>query len=372
MSAKRRVGLLFGGRSVEHEVSLRSARAVRSGLEAAGFTCVPLGVTGQGRWLSPELSDALLSSSAVRAEPEPGQDDGARVVIDPGGGLVCTRAGRAAEPVGLDVLFPLVHGWGGEDGRVQGALDLAGIPYVGSGVSGSAIGMDKVLARQLCDAQGLPSVRWMAFDGASRASGALQARRIAAELAFPVFVKPANGGSSVGVTRVAGPSGLAAAIDEAFACDTRIVVEQGVDAAREIECAVLGNERPEPSVLGEIVPSREFYDYTAKYLEDGTELKIPAPLEPELEQAIRAHAVSAFRALGLSGLARVDFLLDPRGGQVYLNEVNTLPGFTSISMFPKLWEASGLAFPRLVTRLVELALARWEETRSLRTCWKPA
>jgi len=254
----------------------------------------------------------------------------------------------------------------------DGALDLAGVPYVGSGVSGSAIGMDKVVARELCDAQGLPSVRWIAFDAASRTNGALSARHIAAELAFPVFVKPANGGSSVGVTRVMGPSGLAAAIEEAFACDTRIIVEQGVDAAREIECAVLGNERPEPSVLGEIVPSREFYDYAAKYLEDSTELKIPAPLEPELAQTIRAHAVSAFRALGLAGLARVDFLLDPRGGQVYLNEVNTLPGFTSISMFPKLWEASGLSFPRLVTRLVELALARWEESRPLRSSWKPA
>jgi D-alanine-D-alanine ligase len=273
-------------------------------------------------------------------------------------------------PIELEVVFPLVHGWGGEDGRLQGALDLAGIPCVGAGVCGSAVGMDKVLTRQLCEAQGLPGVRWMVFHASTYVSAPETAhRRIAAELGFPVFVKPSNGGSSVGVTRVAKASGLPAAMDEAFDCDATVLVEEGVDA-REIECAVLGNEQPEASVLGEIVPSREFYDYAAKYLDGTSELKIPAPLDGETTEAVRAHAVSAFRCLGLSGMARVDFLVARSSGRVYLNEVNTLPGFTSISMFPKLWEASGLAYPELVRRLVDLALERWRSERAHRTVRK--
>jgi len=269
--------------------------------------------------------------------------------------------------VEIDVLFPLVHGWGGEDGRVQGALDLAGIPYVGPGVAGSAIGMDKVLSRRLLEAQGLPTVRWISFsvDDYRREAESVH-RRIAAELDFPVFVTPSNGGSSVGITRVGDAEGLAAAMGEALACDVTAVVEQGIDA-REIECAVLGNEDPEASVLGEIVPSREFYDYAAKYVDGTSELRIPAPLEPEVAALMRAHALTAFRSLGLAGLARVDFLVDRSGGQLYLNEVNTLPGFTSISMFPKLWEATGLPYAQLVARLVELAVERRKRETKLRT-----
>jgi D-alanine-D-alanine ligase len=371
LTGRRRVGLLFGGRSVEHEVSVDSARSVAGALIEGGFDCVPIAVTGEGRWLSPDLSRALLEGGGPRAEPSPEQDDGSRVVVDPGARrLLCWVEGRTPLPIELDVVFPLIHGWGGEDGRLQGALDLAGIPCVGAGVCGSAVGMDKVLSHQLCEAQGLPGVRWMAFQASTYSRTPETAHhRIATELGFPVFVKPSNGGSSVGVTRVVSRSALPAAMEEGFDCDGTVLVEEGVDA-REIECAVLGNEQPEASVLGEIVPSREFYDYAAKYLDGTSELKIPASLDGETTEAVRAHAVSAFRCLGLSGMARVDFLVDRASGQVYLNEVNTLPGFTSISMFPKLWEASGLAYPDLVRRLVDLALERWSGERAHRTVRK--
>jgi len=367
-SAGRRVGLLFGGRSVEHEVSVDSARSVDRALSQAGLTAVPIGVTGEGRWLSPETSRALLDSASKRAEPASGQDDGSELLVEPGTGrLLCWAEGSAPRPVELDVVFPLIHGTGGEDGRLQGTLDLAGIPCVGAGVCGSAVGMDKVLARQLFDAQGLPGVRWMAFDawGYERSRSTAQ-RRIVTELGLPVFVKPANGGSSVGVTRVASEDTLPDAMQLAFECDRMVIIEQGIDA-REIECAVLGNDDPKASVLGEVIPSREFYDYAAKYVDGTSELKIPAPLDPETTEAVRAHAVAAFRCLGLRGMARVDFLLDRESGRVYLNEVNTLPGFTSISMFPRLWEATGLGYPQLVLRLVELALEHWSTEQTRRT-----
>jgi len=359
LTDRRRVGLLFGGRSVEHEVSVDSARSVAAAMRDSRLECVPIGVTGDGRWLSPELSRDYLDGDAARVEPSSEQDDGARIVIDPGGGRLLVL-GREAQcrPLELDVVFPLIHGWSGEDGRVQGALELAGIPYVGAGVCGSALAMDKALARQLTDHQGLPSVRWMAFDAWSyrRAPDAAH-RRVTVELKLPVFVKPANGGSSVGISRVDSEADLPAAMRKAFELDGKVLVEQGLDA-REIECAVLGNEQPEASVLGEIIPSREFYDYEAKYGDATSELKIPADLEPEVTRTIRAHALSAFGCLSLTGLARVDFLVDRSSGQVHLNEVNSLPGFTSISMFPKLWEATGLPFPSLVERLVDLALQR--------------
>jgi D-alanine-D-alanine ligase len=372
LSPARRVGLLFGGRSVEHEVSVTSARAVAEALRQANLVCVPIAVTGdEGRWLSPEASAAILASDAARAEPRAGSDDGAGVVLEPGKRrLVRVAPGSEPTPVEVDCVFPLVHGWGGEDGRVQGALDLAGIPYVGAGVLGSAAAMDKAVARLLMEAQGLPTVRWLTLrkPPGARVTEA-ERRQIAREIGFPAFVKPANGGSSVGVSRVASPEQLDSALERALACDAKILVEQGIDA-REIECAVLGNDAPEVTLPGEIVPSREFYDYAAKYLDGTSVLKIPAPLDPEIVSAVRAHALAAYRCLGLAGLARVDFLVDRGSGQVYLNEVNTLPGFTPISMFPKLWEASGLPFPRLVERLVDLAVERWHAERGRRTVWK--
>ena len=359
-----RVGLLFGGRSVEHEVSVVSARGVADAMRRTSLRLVPLAVGGDGRCFSPDLSARILAGASARVEVPGAEDDGARVVVDPGGGglLELTREG-SSRPLGIDVLFPLVHGWGGEDGRLQGALDLSGVAYVGSGVLGSAVGMDKALAKHVLSAHGIPVAPWVLISrDAWLGDRASASREVARKLRFPVFVKPANGGSSVGISKVAQPAALESAIEHALRHDRRVVVEQGIDA-REIECAVLGNSDPEASGLGEIVPSREFYDYEAKYHDDSSRLVIPAEIDPARGEEIRALALTTYRALDLAGFARVDFLVERGTGRPYLNEVNTLPGFTPISMFPKLWEAAGLAYPRLIERLVGLALERAEIDR---------
>jgi D-alanine-D-alanine ligase len=363
MSATLRVGLLFGGASVEHEVSLESARGVARGLDPERFVCVPIGVTGDGRWLPPERSAAILAGAGKRVEPPAsGEDD--RLVVDPGGaGLLRLSRGEPPRPVPLDVLFPVLHGRGGEDGRLQGAMDLAGIPCVGAGVLGSALGMDKAVSKTIFAARGLPVGPWIALSEEEYRSAPWETeRRLVDSLGFPMFVKPSNGGSSVGVTKVAAREGLEAAIEAALACDRKVVVEAAIDA-REVECAVLGNDRPEASVPGEILPSREYYDYAAKYLDGTSRLLIPAPIAAATADTVRRLAVLAFRALDLAGMARVDFFLERPTGRVLLNEANTLPGFTGISMYPKLWEASGLSYPELLDRLVRLAL---EEASSFR------
>jgi D-alanine-D-alanine ligase len=359
---KRRIGLLFGGSSVEHEVSVVSARGVRAGLEAGPFEAVPIGVTGDGRWLPPDPSDAILSGAQPRVESPPGST--AALQIDPGAGdLVQLDADSSPCPLRLDAVFPVIHGWGGEDGRLQGLLDLAGIPYVGSGVLGSAVGMDKEISKSLFEHRGLPVGPWCCARRDEILADAEGTReRVEEKLGYPLFVKPANGGSSVGISKVEASGAFAEAVESAMRCDPKIVFEAALDA-REIECAVVGTDHPEASVVGEILPSREFYDYAAKY-EDGTsELVIPAELPEAVSEKIRDVAVRAFRALELAGLARVDFFVDREGARVCLNEVNTLPGFTPISMFPKLWEASGVAYPRLLERLIDLALERSNEQR---------
>ncbi|MBZ5639848.1 MAG: D-alanine--D-alanine ligase [Acidobacteriia bacterium] len=363
MSARLTVGLLFGGASVEHEVSVASARGVARGLDPGRFECIPIGVTGDGRWLPPEASRAILGGSEARVErPAGGGDD--RLVVDPGGGGLLLLSGRdPARPVPLDVLFPVLHGWGGEDGRLQGAMDLAGIPCVGAGVLGSALGMDKAVAKTIFGARGLPVGPWIAFSHEDyRSAPAEIERRLASSLGFPVFVKPSNGGSSVGITKVGGPDGLEAAIDAAFDCDLKVIAEAAIDG-QEVECAVLGNDRPEASIPGEIEPSREFYDYAAKYLDGTSRLRIPAAIPAATAETVRRIAVEAFLALDLAGMARVDFFVERPTGKVLLNEANTLPGFTGISMYPKLWEASGLPYPELLDRLVRLAL---DEASSVR------
>ena len=368
MTGRLRVGLLFGGASVEHEVSLDSARGVASGLDAVRYEIVPLAVTGGGRWLTPERSRVVLESGAPRAEAGEEGVDGARLVVDPSfKGLLRVGAGGATAPVPIDVLFPVLHGWGGEDGRLQGLLDLAGIPCVGAGVLGSALGMDKVMAKVVFESAGLPVGPWRPVEAAAFSEDPEgTAARVAGAVGVPLFVKPSNGGSSVGVSKVASADGVRRAIEVALAFDRRAVVERAIDA-REIECAVLGNDEPEASVPGEIVPSREFYDYDAKYVDGTSRLLIPAPLDPGTAASVRRIAVDAFRALDLAGMARVDFLLDRRSGGVYLNEVNTLPGFTGISMYPKLWESSGLPYPELLHRLIRLALERAESAASRTT-----
>jgi D-alanine-D-alanine ligase len=366
----RQVGLLFGGRSVEHEVSVVSARGVDRAMAGTSLTCVPLGVTGDGRWLSPEASRRVLDGRAARVEPSADDDDGVRVLLDPGGAGLLLQAQRGAtRPLAIDVLFPLVHGWGGEDGRLQGALELAGVPYVGAGPLASAAGMDKAVAKEIFAAHGIEVVPWILVTRAERAASPERTREhIADEIGFPAFVKPANGGSSVGVSKARESAELDPALDLALRHDRRVVVERGVDA-REIECAVLGNDEPQASGLGEIAPSREFYDYEAKYVDAGSKLTIPAALPPADAERIRELAIRGYRALDLCGFSRVDFLVDRGTLTPYLNEVNTLPGFTPISMFPKLWEAAGLPFGRLVERLVDLGIERARETSDRASRW---
>lgn len=348
-----RLGLLFGGASVEHEVSVVSARGVLAGLDPARYACIPIGVTGDGEWLAPELSEPVLRGTSARVEPVPGP----RLHAVPGRGLVRVGEG-SARPVDLDVLFSVVHGWGGEDGRYQGLLETIGLPYVGPGVLGSAAGMDKAVAKVLFAARGLPVAPWRVLDRATwQREGEAALRPLAETLGYPLFVKPASGGSSVGISKVASPAGLIAAVEEAMALDPKVVLEQGL-RAREIEVAVLGNERPEASICGEVVPSREFYDYASKYLDGTSELHIPAALSEGVASRVRAMAITAFTALDLAGMARVDFFVEKGGDGIWINEVNTLPGFTPISMYPKLWEASGLAYGDLLDRLVRLALHR--------------
>lgn len=367
MSEKRKIGLVFGGRSVEHEVSVVSARGILAGFDGDRVDTVALAVTKDGRWLSPELSDRILRDDRDAVRVEAGEDDGARVVVDPGGGgLRVSGPDGTTRGVEVDAVFPIVHGWGGEDGRIQGVLELAGVPYVGAGVAGSAVAMDKELARRVLAQRGVPMADWRAVtaDRWHRDPDGVVAE-VADVLGFPVFVKPANGGSSVGIGKVAAVAALPAALEEAFAHDRKVVVERGIDA-REIEVAVLGNERPEPSVPGEIVPGADFYTYEDKYRDGVAELRIPAPLEPGEAARIRDLAVEAFVGLDLEGMARVDFLVERGTGSVLFNEANTLPGFTPISMYPKLWEATGVPYAELLERLVDLAVQRFERDDSRR------
>jgi len=352
---------------VEHEVSVVSARGVAFALDPARFETVPIGISGNGRWLPPAESARVLSSEAKRVEAL--DAGGARLVVDPAfGGLIKITPGAETQAVPVDVVFSVVHGWGGEDGRIQGLLDLAGVPCVGAGVLGSAVGMDKQVAKALFQERGLPVGPWRSMRrGEWLRDRQGEAARLVAELGLPLFVKPANGGSSVGISKVRNLGELPVAMELAFAHDRKVVVESGLNA-REIECAVLGNESPEASIPGEIVPSGEFYDYASKYEGGTSTLLIPAPLAPGAADEIRALAIAAFQALDLAGMARVDFFVEKEGGRVFLNEVNTLPGFTPISMYPKLWEATGLSYRELLSRLIDLARERsvYERERATR------
>ena len=348
-----RIGILFGGRSGEHEVSLASAASVIRGLDPDKYEAVPIGITKDGHW--------LVGQGATKMLPEV-LKGGRRVMLaaDPTeAALVPLDRGAGAQR--LDVIFPVLHGTFGEDGTIQGMLDLAGLPYVGTGVLGSAVGMDKDVSKRLCQEAGIPVVPWVTVHRWhwERDPATVQAE-IEKHFPYPVFVKPATLGSSVGMSKVHEAAELAPALRLASEFGTKILVEQAV-TAREIEVSVLGNHQPKASVPGEIVPHREFYDYTAKYLEEGTQLKIPADLLPTQVERIQSLAVQAFGVLELAGMARVDFFLEKSGGRLYLNEVNTIPGFTSISMYPKLWEASGIPFGQLIDTLIELALEMHRE-----------
>ena len=364
-----RVAVLFGGESDEHDVSLRSAQTVIGALDPERFEVIPVGITRQGAWLSgEEVFDQLTSHSPLFAVPggspaghgveAAAATDGALMVAEPGQVGLSGAALR-----GVDVVFPVLHGPRGEDGTVQGLLELARVPYVGAGVLGSAVAMDKAMAKVVLAQAGIPQGAWLAVSRAAWEADPLEAgERIGSELGYPCFVKPANMGSSVGVSKVHDGGELPAAMSLAGQYDRRIVVEAGLDA-REIEVAVLGNESPVASVAGEVVPAGEFYDYAAKYVSDDSDLIVPADLSAEQADEVSRLAVAAFAALDLAGMARVDFFLERASGRLLVNEVNTVPGFTSISMYPRLWAASGMPLPDLVARLVELARARHAERR---------
>jgi D-alanine-D-alanine ligase len=348
-----RVGVLFGGRSGEHEVSLASAASVIRGMDADKYEAVPIGITKEGHWLvgagaQKMLPEVLKSGQRVMMTADP--TNAALVRLDGSGG------GQR-----LDVVFPVMHGTYGEDGTIQGLLDLAGLPFVGAGVLGSAVAMDKDVTKKLLQAAKIPVVPWIAVQRADweRHPQDIQ-RAVEKKFKYPVFVKPATLGSSVGMTKVHSRGELAPALDLAAEFAMKVLVERAM-VAREIEVSVLGNRDPMASVPGEIVPHREFYDYTAKYLEEGSQLLIPAKLRSAQVKKFQSLGIAAFRALELSGMARVDFFLEKRGGKIYLNEVNTIPGFTSISMYPKLWEASGIPFRELIDRLIILALEQHAE-----------
>jgi D-alanine-D-alanine ligase len=389
---KLRVGILFGGRSGEHEVSLLSAASVFNAIDKNKYEVVPIGITKEGRWLTaadaerllqgsknageraratqahlragdPEATPAaavLASGEAVLVPPEPKKGDGAMVPFQSDTALTRRASDRA---INVDVIFPVLHGTFGEDGTIQGLLELADIPYVGAGVLGSAAGMDKDIMKSLFHAARLPIVKHVTLLRSEWQSEPKKVRKFIEEnLKYPVFVKPANLGSSVGISKAHDRKELGPAIEEAAKFDRKIVIERGVGGkkqkAREIECSVLGNDKPQASVPGEIVPCKEFYDYDAKYLDEGSELLIPAKLTKSERKKVQELAVRAFQAVDCSGLARVDFLMDPKTRKIYLNEINTMPGFTSISMYPKLWAASGLSYPELIERLIHLGLER--------------
>jgi len=363
---KIRVGVIFGGRSGEHEVSLVSAQSIMSAIDRDKYDVVPIGITREGRWLTTgepmqQLRAALDKTPPALTPPNPLPE-----ATNPQTRELIPGTREAGIPA-LDVVFPVLHGPYGEDGTMQGLLELANLPYVGSGVLGSALGMDKAAMKAIFRDAGLPTVgAIVVLRREWEADPKGVATRAAREIGYPCFVKPANMGSSVGIAKVHQPGELAEAMATACAYDRKVLIEVAVEA-REIECSVLGNDAPIASILGEIVPKREFYDYAAKYGDEDTELIIPAPLPPEITAAIREMAVRAFRVLDCAGMARVDFFLDKRTNEIYVNELNTIPGFTPISMYPKLWAASGIPYPELIDRLIELALERFADKQRTRT-----
>jgi D-alanine-D-alanine ligase len=367
-SSKVRVGVIFGGRSGEHEVSLVSAGSVMEALDGKKYDVVPIGITREGRWISSPRALAMLkdrgdldSAPGCVLIPEPKHE-----------GLMMLSTGASSER-GLDVVIPLVHGTYGEDGTLQGLLELADIPYVGAGVLGSALGMDKIVQKQLFAAAGLRTARyeWRLSSLCSDEPRKV-AQGIEKKLRYPVFVKPANTGSSVGITKAHSRAELIKGMELAVSFDRKVIFEQGIEGVREIECSVLGNDTPLVSVCGEVVSSNEFYDYDAKYVDGASRAEIPAHLPRRISEQIRRMALKAYIALDCSGMARADFFLTRRSGTVYVNELNTIPGFTSISMYPKLWEASGLSFSALLERLIELAMQRHGEKGRLRHSYDPS
>ena len=386
---KLRVGILFGGRSGEHEVSLLSAASVLNAINKDKYDVVPIGITKEGRWLTEAHAERLLRGEQHHEEGrhlragDPQATPGAAVLakgeavivppVPQAHGLVPFESAAASmqKPIDVDVIFPVLHGTFGEDGTIQGLFELADIPYVGAGVLGSAAGMDKDVMKQLFSGAELEIVKHVTI---LRSQWEKEPKKITklveSRLKYPVFVKPANLGSSVGISKAHDRKELGPAIETAAGYDRKIVIEEGVGGkkrkARELECAVLGNDEPRASVVGEIIPGAEFYDYNAKYIDEGSRPVIPAKISKKQMKQVQEMAVRAFKAVDCSGLARVDFLMEPKSGKIYINEINTMPGFTSISMYPKMWAASGLEYPELIDRLIQLGLERHAEKKKNR------
>jgi D-alanine-D-alanine ligase len=367
---KIRVGLVFGGRSGEHEVSLASATSVMANLDKEKYDVVPIGITKEGSWLLGVAPPQLLSAEQS-ASHEEGLEQSTAVTLTGDPSLRRLIPLRGSEQLGiegaLDVVFPVLHGTYGEDGALQGLLEMANVPYVGCGVLGSALGMDKEKMKMIFSSVGLSVVEALTYrrnEWERSPEEILDA--VEQRLGYPCFVKPVNLGSSVGVNKAHNRDELAHAIRVAAEYDRKVIIERGINC-RELECSVLGNDEPIASVVGEVVPSNEFYDYNAKYIDGKSHVIIPAAIPQATAEQVRRWAVQAFTALDLSGLSRVDFFLEKETGQVYINEVNTIPGFTQISMYPKLWEASGLPYAQLLDRLIELALERHDDRQRNRT-----
>jgi len=363
---KLRVGVIFGGRSGEHEVSLVSATSVLNALDKGKYDVVPIGIAQSGRWLSSEKALQLLKTkNGIEREPE------RFLVPEPNRQALMSINGESDRQ--LDVVFPVIHGTYGEDGKLQGLLELANIPYVGAGVLGSALGMDKILQKQLYEQEGIliPKYVWF-LSSEFRQNSRKVVAEIEKHLKYPVFTKPANTGSSVGISKAHDRKELREFLAVAADYDRKVIVEQGVKNCLEIECSVLGNDSPIASLPGEIIPSNEFYDYDAKYVDGKSTSIIPADLPKKVVKEVQQLAVKAFRVLDCAGMARVDFFITKKSNRIYLNEINTIPGFTSISMYPKLWEASGISYPELLDKLIELAIERHRQKSGLKTVYEPS
>ncbi|MCG2821419.1 MAG: D-alanine--D-alanine ligase [Candidatus Atribacteria bacterium] len=358
---KIRIGIIFGGRSGEHEVSFCSASSIIKAIDKDKYTVVPIGITKEGRWISPQDSELALQSGRI---------EGKNTVIllndSFSKSLVCIdnnqRLDKSSALEKLDVIFPVLHGPYGEDGTVQGLLELANIPYVGAGVAASAISMDKDLMKTIFQQKGLPILRWLTIKRKDWHKDKEEILSLIQDgFEYPLFVKPTNLGSSVGITKVHKKEELKEAIDLASSYDRKILIEEGLEEVREIECSVLGNDEPQTSVVGEVKPAGEFYDYDSKYIDEKTQLIVPADLPDGVSQEVQEIALKAFKAVDAAGMARVDFFVSKKENKIYLSEINTIPGFTSASMYPRLWEASGVSYPDLIDQLIQLALERYRD-----------
>jgi D-alanine-D-alanine ligase len=371
MRAKKiKVGIIFGGRSGEHEVSFCSASSIMKAINRDKYTVVPIGITKEGRWISPQESALALESGKI---------EGKNTVIllnDPAGKNLISidnhqEFKKETWEGKLDVIFPVLHGPYGEDGTIQGLLELADIPYVGAGVAASAVSMDKELMKTIFKQKSLPVLKWLTIKRKDwQKDKEEKLSLIQNTFEYPLFVKPTNLGSSVGITKVHRKEELEKAIDLASSYDRKILIEEGLEGAREIECSVLGNDEPQTSVVGEVKPAREFYDYDSKYIDQATQLIVPADLPENVSGKVRKIALCAFKAIDAAGMARVDFFVTKKENKIYLNEINTIPGFTSVSMYPRLWEASGISYPELIDQLIQLALERYQDKKQNKTSYE--